>query len=71
MKPSLRRPPKQLWLPVWQTGPAGSTRISRVSLSGYGFFIGFGVHVAEHEYLAGAVVLNNGRNQPVGVFLGV
>ena len=35
------------------------------------FFVGFAVHVAEHQHLQGAVVLYDGGNQPVGLFCGV
>ena len=35
----------------------------------FGFFEGFGIHVAQHEYFAGQAVLNNGGKEPVGRFL--
>ena len=36
---------------------------------GLGFLVGFLVHVAQHQHLAGLVVLNNNGNQPIGGFI--
>lgn len=38
---------------------------------GEALFIGFAVHVAQHEDLEGAVVLDDGGDEPAGEFLGV
>ena len=38
---------------------------------GEAFFIGFAVHVAQHEDLEGAVVLNDGGDESAGEFCGV
>ena len=38
---------------------------------GEAFLVGFAVHVAQHEHLQGAVVLNDGGNEPVGELFGI
>ena len=45
--------------------------VKRDAAFGEAFFIGFAVHVAQHEDLEGAVVLNDGGDESAGEFCGV